>query len=470
MDASPADRRPWNPDPAWADPLLALLAAAVLFLSGLIVARRQAPAPAAGVGLQGRLAELPFAAAKALPAARAALLRSLDQAPAGLDEAWDRAAVGILLAEDGNLEGGRKLASGVPLAGPAAAPFRRCWARAFEGAGAVPAEDRPKVREALGGGWAAAVLEARLARLEGLDPGPALQAAQDLALRRLAFLALAGVLLGGACLAGTAFGIYLAVARPPLPPPPPETPALAPRALALVVLAWFLGLLLSGTLVSALASALPFLGPYTLPLAYALHAGWGAFLLASAQGTGLRQLWASLTPGAPLRALRWGIGCFALAGPAVLLTGLLLSPLLRHAAPPPAGAAPGPLRAALGPPPPPRGGNRGPPGPRLRGTALPGHPPPLGRPAVGLGLGAAGLVAPLRPDPPPADGPAYPGRPGPGAGAGLPPGREPLGADPGPRPVERRGLPVPARPDRLAEHRAPEEPEHLQAQQSHDDH
>lgn len=334
MDAPPADRRPWNPDPAWADPLIALLAAAVLFLSILVVARRQAPAPAAGVGLQGRLAELPFAGAKALPAARAALRRSLDQGPAGLEEAWDRAAVGVLLAEDGDLEGGRRLASGIALAGPAAAPFQRCWARAFEGGAAVPAEDRRRVGEALGGGWAAAVLDARLARLEGLDPGPGLQAAQDRALRRLAVLALAGLLLAGACLAGTAFGIHLAVARPPLPAAPPEPPALAPRALALVFLAWFLGLLLSGTLVSAVASALPFLAPFTVPLAYALHAAWGASLLASAQGTGLRRLWAALTPGRPLRALAWGLGGFALAVPAVLLTGLLLSPLLRHAAPP----------------------------------------------------------------------------------------------------------------------------------------
>ena len=336
MDTPSGSRRhPWNPDRAWADPLIALLAVVALFLSSLILARRQSPPPAVKAGLAGRIAELPFAAAKAFPAARTALLGRLKHDPgAGLVEAWDRAALGVLVAEEGDLEGGRKLALDGTLPGPAQAAFGRCWGQAFEGASAVSEGDRSETRTALGNGWAAAVLDARLEGKGGRGTGPSLQAARDQAVRRLAMLALASLLLMGGCLAGVAFGVYLAVSRPERPSVLPGAAELSPRALALAFLAWFLGLLAAGTLVATLAAKAPALAPFSIPLAYALHAAWGTFLICSARGLGFRQLWLALTPESTGRALLWGAGFLALAIPAVLLTGLLLGPFLKHFSPP----------------------------------------------------------------------------------------------------------------------------------------
>jgi membrane protease YdiL (CAAX protease family) len=332
---TPSGSRPWNPNPAWADPLIALLAVVALLLSSLILARRQSPPPAAGAGLQGRLAELPFAAARALPAGRAALLQRMKQgAVRGLEEPWDRAVLGVLRAAEGDLQEGRRLVSGDTLAGSAGAPFRRCWARAFEGAPAVSEEDRGQVRKALGAGWAAAVLDDRLDQREGRDPGPALRAAQTQALQRLAVVTFAGFLLLAGCAGGAAFGIYLAVARPGLPAPLPGPAGMGPRAFALMFLGWFLGLLAAGTLVSSVVASAPFLTPFSIPLAYTLHAVWGGFLICSAQGRGFRQVWSLLTPGPAGRALLWGVGFLALALPAVLLMGLFLGPFLRQFPPP----------------------------------------------------------------------------------------------------------------------------------------
>ncbi len=328
---TPDSRRPWNPDPAWADPLIALLAAATLLLSSLILARRQSPPPAVKAGLPGRIAELPFAAARAFPAARAALSGKLEQ---DLDEPWDRAVLGVLRAEEGDAEAGRSLALPAQLPGPSAEPFRRCWARAFERAPAVSAQDRTQVRMALGDGWAAAVLEARLERQDGREAGPALQAAQAQAVRRLVVVMLAGLLLTVGGLAGVAFGLVLLLAKPARPSVLPGAAELFPRALVLVFLAWFLGLLVSGTLVATLAAAVPAIAPFAIPLAYTLHAAWGTFLLCRAQGVGFRQLWSSLTPGPGGRALLWGVGFLALAIPAVLLVGLALGPLLKPFSPP----------------------------------------------------------------------------------------------------------------------------------------
>jgi len=330
MDIRSDARRPWNPDPSWADPLLALLATVALLLSGLTILRRQNPPPATAAGIQARLLELPFAAARAFPGGRAALLQRI-RGEQGLVEPWDRAVLGVLLAESGDLEGGRGLTPGPALPGPAAEPFRRCWARAFEGAAPVQSGDRDLVRAALGGGWTAALLEAHLDRLDGRNPGPGLEAAQGKALRRLGALAAGGALLALACLGGVAFGIYLLVARPKAPAPPPEDASALPwRALLLLFLAWYLGMLTAGTLMAGVTAALPSLRPFAVPLAYLLHASWGVFLIGRSRGLGFRELWAGLTPPPVGRALLWGFGFLALAVPSVLLTALLLAPLLRH--------------------------------------------------------------------------------------------------------------------------------------------
>jgi membrane protease YdiL (CAAX protease family) len=331
MDTPSESRRPWNPDPAWADPLIALLAVVALLLSSLILVRRQSPPPAVKAGFAGRLAELPFAASRSFPATRAAL--SGKMVPV-LDEPWDRAVLVVLQAAEGggHQEGMPALAGHLP--GPAAEPFRRCWARAFEDAPPASLQDRARVREALGDGWAAAVLEARLERRDGREPGPGFQAAQGQAVRRLMVLMFAGAVLGVCGLGGVAFALFLVFGKPARPAALPGSAGMPARTLVLVFLAWFLGLLVSGTLVATLAAAAPGLAPFTLPLAYALHAAWGTFLLCRAQGLGFSQLWSSLAPGSWVRALLWGAGFLALAVPSVLLAGLLLGPLTRHFSPP----------------------------------------------------------------------------------------------------------------------------------------
>ena len=165
----PAEARPiWKPDPAWADPLLAVLAAVALLLASLVLVRRQVPPRPVQVGLQGRLAELAFAASRALPSLPPSLLQGLDRANAddrALDP-WDAALVALLRADlDRSAGPPPRPPSNLP--GPAAPAFGRCWQAAFEEAPLPSAEERVRVRGALGGGWASAVLEARLEQRRG---------------------------------------------------------------------------------------------------------------------------------------------------------------------------------------------------------------------------------------------------------------------------------------------------------------
>lgn len=326
MEPRPQEDQGWQPDRAWADPLIVFMAVLVLFLAGQVLLRRAAPAPLQRAGLQGRMAELPFAAERLLGQGPAGLFGSYDPGRVArtLGEPWDRALVGVLAAERGNRVLGRRLASEGDLPGPAAAAFRGCWARAYEGGAEVTSDERLLVRQALGNGWAAGLLEARLDGIAEPSEGVRITVG-----RRLRMAALLGLAVAIACLAGLGIALALLLGRRPAPRPP-AGPGLSGRALLLVLLGWYLGLLLSGSLAAPVVQVLPALRPYTLTLTVCLHAGWGLLLLRWALGPAWMRDWRGFWRGGWIRPLGWGLAHLALAVPLVLAAAWAAGPLTRR--------------------------------------------------------------------------------------------------------------------------------------------
>ena len=333
MDPVDSPRGPWNPDRAWADPLIVLLLLIAAVLSAIVLQRRSAPAPSIRVGIQGRMLELPYAAEGVFAKAASTLVRAGDLARAAysLSEPWDRALAGVLAAERGDPALGRNLIGEQEPPGPAGAAFRRCWLRAYGGGPAERPQDRPLVRNALGNGWAAGLLEARLERGES---GPAIPRTTDRMKFRLLVLAFLGLGVVAAGLAGIAVAIALLVSWRKGPPPVVRGPACSGRALILVVLGWYLGLVLSGTLTAPLFLWIPALRPLALPINVSLHAAWGVLLLKRAQGDAWTVFWRGLWPGGWGRQVGWGLAHLALAVPLVLAASWLARPLTRRFPPP----------------------------------------------------------------------------------------------------------------------------------------
>lgn len=332
MDPVDSPAGPWRPDRAWADPLIALLVLVSLVLSWAILQRRSLPAPPLRAGLQGRIAELPYAAEKVLGPIGSGLFKPADRdRPArALTAPWDRALAAVLAAEQGDLAPGRRLVRETSLPGPAAPAFSRCWARAYEAGADVDPQDRASTLRALGDGWAAGLLEARLESLEGRDGNPALQRARERVGTRIAVLVGLGLAAVAAALGGLGVALGLLLMKANRPEPPAPAPACSGRALLLVLLGWFLGLLLAGTLTAPLVHRFAALKPFALPINVALHAGWGIFLLRRALGTAWPGFWRGLWARRLPRTIGWGFGHFALAVPAVLAVSWLASPLTRR--------------------------------------------------------------------------------------------------------------------------------------------
>lgn len=122
----------------------------------------------------------------------------------------------------------------------------------------------------------------------------------------------------------------------PGPAAPKALPAfrLPGRAVAIVLLGWFLTLLASGPVVGLVLAFLPFLRPLALPMAYGFHASLGLTYLCAAEGIAFPTLWRRALPGGSRGAAGAGLGFFALAFAAVMAVAMLLSPVLRHAEPP----------------------------------------------------------------------------------------------------------------------------------------
>src|SRR5262245_54929466 len=90
-------REPWNPDPRWADPLIALLALLALAASALVLGgpRRKSAAPE-GASPQLRVVELQLDFARQAEAMRPGLVaKTLKDAEPQLKEPWDRAGLAV---------------------------------------------------------------------------------------------------------------------------------------------------------------------------------------------------------------------------------------------------------------------------------------------------------------------------------------------------------------------------------------
>ena len=316
------------------DPLLAVIWILVFLLGSLAVLQRRAPeaggAPAAG--LQGRILELQAFALELSPTGTTLL----PKLPQNLTQPWDRALCAVLAAESKDIATARPLAlEGLEPPGPGA-DFRDCFRAAYEGGG-LPSEDRwPAVFRALGQGYGARLLEARLQERKG-DSARA-KALREAARRRLGARFAGFAVFGGAVLglflAGLAFGVFLVITRKVPPRLELQPSPLGGRSLAAVFGIWALCLLLSGSLVAGLLHLAPVLKPYALFLAYGAHAAAGLLLLAAAEGRSLGRVLARLGSPAPLRSLGWASGFLALAVALVVVVALVLSPLLKNAQPP----------------------------------------------------------------------------------------------------------------------------------------
>jgi membrane protease YdiL (CAAX protease family) len=333
---APHAPEPWNPDRRWADPFIALLFLACLALLGMHAraVRALVSAPETRVTLQGQAQDAALGGAKAIEQLH---LRGIPRnqisalAHGTARSGWDQAVLAVHLAEDGALVHAARLAKEAP--GPVGDRFRQAFERAYQGGNATPsAADLEAVRSALGDGYAARILEARLAARAGGSLEPLAESARTWALSRLLLLAAAGLgalLLAGA---GLTFGLVQAL-RPAAGATLPRF-ALPGRAVLIVLLGWFLTFLAAGTLVALLLRALPWLRPLQLPLTYGLHAGLGTYYLCRAEGITLGQLARRVAPAPRGAALALGLGYYALAFAAVLAVSWLLSPFLGRAVSP----------------------------------------------------------------------------------------------------------------------------------------
>jgi membrane protease YdiL (CAAX protease family) len=321
---------PWEPNRGLANAMIILLAAVIAcLLFWKMKVTHRAP-PSDRVSMQARLWEIQ-ASIKPLATGRLLNLMPRDSLASHANEnpqPWDRALVAVLLAEDGDLEGAKSLAAKDPLpSGSAGEAFRRCFAVAYLGEGQQPStDDRSKVTHALRDGYAARLLEARLA--ERADPTAAQRLrdeARRWAIPRLAGLAAAGGIFMLMLPCGLAMALILALsAKAPRPFPVPAL-RMPGRALAIAFLAWFLAFLLSGTVIGGIVMSIPYLRPYALPLTYAFHATAGIALLCKVEGLTLGQFLRRWMPGSHGKSTAWGLGFLALAFVMVMAVALISS-------------------------------------------------------------------------------------------------------------------------------------------------
>ena len=333
---APNPSQPWAPERSWADPFIAALVLVILLLAGSQLGRRAAPRPAEEQAtLEGRLQDMALAARQAIAhsSLRGWRLPPADFGPAAAARrsGWDQALLAVHAAESGDLDAGAALIQAAP--GAAGGAFRQTWTFCYRGLGAPPAPaEFQAVRQALGAGYAARILEARLRARSGADPGPLEAQARDWATRRLATLAILGLAGVLTALAGLGFALFLAV-RPAAAVPLPHY-GVSGRGLLIVMLGWFLALMGAGPLVAGLVSLLPRLRAIYLPLVYGCHALAGTTFILMAEGVDLATLRRRLAPGRHGRALAAGLGFLALAFAAVLAVAQVIGPLLPSGPPP----------------------------------------------------------------------------------------------------------------------------------------
>ena len=346
---SPNLSEPWNPERRWSYLVMAALTAMILVLLGERghPGRHPLPVPETRIGLEARMEDWVLAAPKVLGVAIPKAAANPGMVTA---QGWDQALIAVHAAENGDLDLGLKLAAHAP--GATGDTFRQLWRWAYQGQGSAPELNRRReVAHALGDGYAARILEVRCLIRSGAPAQPLEEAVRQWARPRLALLGLACAAAMLLALAGLGFGLYLAVNPAPVRPLPEFH--LPGRALAIVLLGWFLTLLVSGPAIGLVLAFLPFLRPIGLPLAYGFHACLGLTYLCAAEDLSFTELWRRAMAGSMPRALGSGLGFFALAFASVIAVAMLLSPLLRHAEPPQKelmellGQVRGPLAVAL---------------------------------------------------------------------------------------------------------------------------
>lgn len=320
----------WQPDPRWADPLIAFLALLALLAASLTLTGRQRAShrPAERVSLQGRLLEVVLAGPSLLTG-RPVTAGEWAKAEGQVREPWDRALLQVLRAELSPQH--PPLPADELPPGPAGAKLQAAYAAAY-GVGSLPSEAaRQEVRQRLGQGLAASLLEARLLEREGLSPASEALRTQARAtlLARLIGLGVLGLGVLVAAAGGLVLGAYLGLtrSRPPLRPLPVWE--LSGRAATLVFLLWFLAFFAAANLASLLLHPWPALRWAVVPLGFLVQATTGTALICAAEGLTLRALWRRVAPGPLARNVGWGLAFLALAVALVLAVALLTSAVLK---------------------------------------------------------------------------------------------------------------------------------------------
>lgn len=326
-------RAPWCLDRLQADTLIATLALLAMLLLSLRSAAlhrtQQEQRLPARVGLEGRLAELPLAGKKVLGSRAPTyfLKENLADKARTLTAPWDRAMLSILAAEDKSMDLARELALTGSLPPGSGDAFRQCWRRAYLGEdGNVSAAERDAVFVALGRGYAAHILEARLEARDGHDSARRQKSAEHWATTHLLGLWIVSMVVVLGALGGLIFGGYLVFGKDQetFSKPMPRY-QMSGRITLIVLLAWFDVFLLSGSIISLMAGLLSFLNPIILPCSVALHAWVGLMLLTSAEGITIRQLWKKVAPEFQIKHLGLALGYLFLALLLVLIVSWISS-------------------------------------------------------------------------------------------------------------------------------------------------
>ena len=289
--------KPWDLDRRWMNGLIVLLSLGVTFMLLLRIhlQRIHPPPPPHRAGIQGRLMELRAADGKYMELLNleSTTGKSFKALISGNAEHWDKALGAVLAADSGDLESGKHLAMEGPVPPGTAGPlFRESFAAAYLAEGNAPNTGQQReVEGALGNGYAARLLKARLLEKSGLDGRTLREEAHSWAHRRILGLEIAGFILVLLVPSGLAFAIALFVHRQRLQPSSMPVVRVSGHTMAVVFLGWFLALLSSGILVSTLLAPFPFLRFLALPMTYALHASIGLGLMCQAEGLTLAELW-----------------------------------------------------------------------------------------------------------------------------------------------------------------------------------
>jgi membrane protease YdiL (CAAX protease family) len=313
-------RRPWSPDPSWADPLIITLALFCLLGVSLSLRGRAHAAPAATSGptLQGRVLELSLGARLVMGAPAVGLKQELPKAK-DLPHAADRAIASVLMAEGGKIPEARELLAAAP---QPSASFQKAFEMAYGSQALSPAGD---LRSDLGQGLALHLIQAKLAPRS--DQERLRKSALDTWMKRFVLLSAFGMISVALLLTGLGTAVWLALSRQPWPQP--YAWRMSGRALLLVLLGWFAVFFLSSLFAASLTAASPALKAFGIPLGYVLHATAGIAFICKAEGWSWQDLKTRLFPGPAAKSLAFAPLFTGLGLAAALLAGLLLAPLVR---------------------------------------------------------------------------------------------------------------------------------------------